>query len=64
MLAISLTIACSRYIYNGVILHEHPVRGESHKQSNTALVSLYGYDITQAYAKCLPTCLCTLRPVG
>jgi len=26
MLAISLTIACSRYIYNGVILHAHPVR--------------------------------------
>jgi len=35
MLAISLTIACSRYIYNGVILHEHPVRGESHNQRNT-----------------------------
>jgi len=35
MLAISLTIACSRYIYNGVILHTHPVRGESHNQRNT-----------------------------
>jgi len=35
MLAISLTIACSRYIYNGVILHAHPVRGESHNQRNT-----------------------------
>ena len=34
MLAISLTIACSRYIYNGVILHTHPVRGESHNQRN------------------------------
>jgi len=34
MLAISLTIACSRYIYNGVILHAHPVRGESHNQRN------------------------------
>jgi len=34
MLAISLTIACSRYIYNGVILHAHPVRGESHNQLN------------------------------
>ena len=22
--------ACSRYLYNGVILHAHPVRGESH----------------------------------
>ena len=32
--AISLTIACSRYIYNGVILHAHPVRGESHNQRN------------------------------
>jgi len=32
MLAISLTIACSRYVYNGVILH---VRGESHNQRNT-----------------------------
>jgi len=30
----SLTIACSRYIYNGVILHAHPVRGESHNQRN------------------------------
>jgi len=27
MLAISLTIACSRYTYDGVILHAHPVRG-------------------------------------
>jgi len=35
MLAISLTIACSLYIYNGVILHAHPVRGESHNQHNT-----------------------------
>jgi len=35
MLAISLTIACSLYIYNGVILHAHPVRGESHNQRNT-----------------------------
>ena len=35
MLAISLTIACSRYIYNGVIIHAHPVRGESHNQRNT-----------------------------
>jgi len=34
MLAISLTIACSRYIYNGVILRAHPVRGESHNQRN------------------------------
>jgi len=35
MLAISLSIACSRYIYNGVILHAHPARGESHNQRNT-----------------------------
>jgi len=35
MLAISLTIACSRYIYNGVILHAHPVCGESQNQRNT-----------------------------
>jgi len=35
MLAISFTIACSRYIYYGVILHAHPVRGESHNQRNT-----------------------------
>jgi len=34
MLTISLTIACSRYIYNGVILHAHHVRGESHNQRN------------------------------
>jgi len=34
MLAISLIIACSRCIYNGVILHAHPVRGESHNQRN------------------------------
>ena len=35
MLAISLTIACSRYTYDGVILRAHPVRGESHNQRNT-----------------------------
>ena len=35
MLVISLTIACSRYIYDGVILPAHPVRGESHNQRNT-----------------------------
>ena len=38
MLAISLTIACSRYIYNGVIQlirYAYPVRGESHNQRNT-----------------------------
>jgi len=35
MLAISLTIACLRYMYNGVILHAHPVRGESHNQRYT-----------------------------
>jgi len=34
MLAISLTIACSRYTYNGVMLYAHPVRGESHNQRN------------------------------
>jgi len=33
--AISLTIACSPYVYNGVILRAHPVRGESHNQRNT-----------------------------
>jgi len=32
--AMSLTIACSRYIHNDVILHAHPVGGESHNQSN------------------------------
>ena len=35
MLAISLTIACSRYTYDGVILPAHPARGESHNQRNT-----------------------------
>jgi len=35
MLAISLTIACSRCTYDGVILHAHPVRGESHNQRKT-----------------------------
>jgi len=34
MLAISLTIASSRFIYNGFILHAHPVRGESLNQRN------------------------------
>ena len=29
-----LTISCSRYIHNGVILHAHLVRGESHNQRN------------------------------
>ena len=28
-------IVCSRHIHNGVILHSHPVRGESHNQRNT-----------------------------
>ena len=31
----SLTIACSRYTYDGVILPAHPVGGESHNQRNT-----------------------------
>ena len=35
MLAISLTVACSRHTYEGVILPAHPVRGESHNQRNT-----------------------------
>ena len=35
ILAISLTIACSPYLYNGVIFHAHPVRDESHNQRNT-----------------------------
>ena len=35
MLAISLSIACSHYTHDGVILHAHPVRGESHIQRNT-----------------------------
>ena len=35
MFAISLIIACSHYIYDGVILHAHPVRAESHNQRNT-----------------------------
>jgi len=34
MLAISLTVACSRYTYDGAILHAHPVRGESYNQRN------------------------------
>ena len=34
MPAISLTIACSHYISNGVILYAHPVRGESRNQRN------------------------------
>jgi len=34
MLAIYLIIACSRYIYNGFMLHAHPARGESHNQRN------------------------------
>jgi len=35
MLTISFTIACSRYTYDGVILHAHLVCGESHNQRNT-----------------------------
>ena len=34
MLAISLTIPWSHYIYNGVTLHAHPVRGQSDNQRN------------------------------
>jgi len=30
-------IASSRYIYNGVFIHAHPVRGESYNQRNTAV---------------------------
>jgi len=30
----NLSYYCSRYIYNGVILHAHPARGESHNQRN------------------------------
>ena len=40
-------IACSCHIYNGVILHAHPVRGESHNQRNAtreaATVSAVAY---------------------
>ena len=35
MFAITITIDCSRYTYDGVILHAHPIRGESHNQHNT-----------------------------
>jgi len=35
MLAISLTIACSHYTYDGVILPAHPIRDDSHNQRNT-----------------------------
>ena len=35
MPAISLSIACSRYTHDGVILHTHLIRGESHIQRNT-----------------------------
>jgi len=53
MLAISLAIACSRYTYDGVILHAHPVRGESYNQRNTTgevatLVSLKRSLVVQA----------------
>jgi len=55
MLAISFTIACSRYIYNGVILDAHPVRGESHNQRNTtgevATTSSPFYNETQSKKK-------------
>jgi len=30
----NLSYYCLLYIYNGVILHAHPVRGESHNQRN------------------------------
>jgi len=29
-----LLLARSRYVYNGIFLHAHPVRGESHNQLN------------------------------
>jgi len=48
MFAISLTIACPRYTYDGVILHAHPVRGESHNQRNTT-----GEVATIEEAKCM-----------
>jgi len=36
MLAISVTVAFSRYTYDSVILHAHPIRGESHNQRNAS----------------------------
>ena len=44
----NLSIACSRYIYYGVIVHAHPVRGESHNQRNTT-----GEVATQSLYYCL-----------
>jgi len=59
MLAISLTIACSRYINYGVILHAHPVRGESHNQLNTtgevATVATEVYICKQSMISCSAT---------
>jgi len=51
ILAISLTIAYSRYTYNGVIFHAHPVRGESQNQRNA----------TRDVATTLITQLCSTR---
>jgi len=52
MIAISLTIACSRYVFNGVILRAYPVRGESHDQRNTTgKVATTDYHIQMRLAK-------------
>ena len=52
MIAISLTISCSRYIFNGVILHAYPVRGEWHNQRNTTgEVATTDYHIQMRLAK-------------
>jgi len=51
-------IACSRHIHNGVILHAHPVRGESHNQRNTtgevATTNIKHYDMRFRLPQSLP----------
>jgi len=44
------TVAASAtQIYNGVILHAHPVRGESHNQRNTTATptQYFNFDVSQ-----------------
>ena len=63
MFAISLTISCSRFIYYGVILHAHPVRGESHKQRNTTgeVATSQKLTMVATFLTCAVTVLWPLR---
>jgi len=61
LLAITLTIACSRYIYYGVILHAHPVRDESHKVTPPERLQQYNLLEVPLWANSVVTLLVNSR---